>query len=336
MNGRQALYGAGLTVAATGALLALTGVNADATPLPAGCTASGTTVTCDYRYTGGEQTFVAPAGITSYDVTAVGAAGGIPAGFGSRSQGASVSGTVVLTPGTTYYVNIGGAGDDTGFGPSQPGGAGGYNGGGRGAAGDTGSSAAYPGGGGATSLQIASGECNLSGALAVAGGGGGSNGFASNGGSAGLNGTSGAAIGRNTGGGGGTQTAGGAAGTSMPAQGPVQAGASCHGGNSGLATPPAVNNTQRGGGGGGGGYFGGGGGGNGSGGGGGSSLVPVGGTAVASPAPASLRITYNDPTLGASAVEPVVGLGAVASFGAVLIVGSRRRTRVARAGKDTI
>jgi hypothetical protein len=320
--------------AGAGLLTLASAFPANAAPLPAGCTASGTTVTCTYAYTGAEQTFVAPAGVTAYTVTAVGAAGGdsvfpgTPVIAGGRA--ATVTSALTLRPGTTYYVNVGGAGQaNTAYQTAiRPGG---YNGGGPGGNAATSvtfvQASAQPSGGGATSLQTVSGECNLTGALVVAGGGGGAGGFSAPGGAAGQNGTAGGNFGVDTGGGGGAQSQGGTGGTSPGA--PVEAGAAgtaCHGGAGGPATAQRNSN---GGGGGGGGLFGGGGGGSSAGGGGGSSFAagsPVYGTAAAGRA-ASLTISYVDPSLATPIVDPTVGLvafGAVSAAGLV-IAGRRRR-----------
>ena len=45
--------------------------------LPSNCSPATLTVTCTYGYTGAEQTFAVPAGVTSVHVVAVGAAGGL-------------------------------------------------------------------------------------------------------------------------------------------------------------------------------------------------------------------------------------------------------------------
>src|SRR4051812_40242561 len=97
---KTAPYGArrgarvGAVVVAGGLLALAGGTSASAAPLPSNCTASGTTVTCIYNYTGGEQTFVAPAGVTSAVVTANGAPGGAQS-FGGDP--ALVAATTALT-----------------------------------------------------------------------------------------------------------------------------------------------------------------------------------------------------------------------------------------------
>jgi hypothetical protein len=328
---RKTTVGAAIaTVAATGGLLTLASATSSAAPIPAGCTAAGTTVTCNYLYTGGQQTFVAPAGITTYNVTAVGAAGGFGPGPTQGGFGVAVTDTVALSPGQTYYVNVGGKGGDSTGAANTPGAAGGYNGGGRGSAALTNGFFDAPGGGGATSLQTVSGECNFAGAIVVAGGGGGG-GVGVQGGNAGKNGGdggNGTAVPTATGGKGATTTAGGAAGSDGPYTGNPQPGTACHGGDGGPATPGTGGNV--GGAGGGGGLFGGGGGGATAGGGGGSSLGSASATYLSVSSPANLSISYVDPTLATPIADPVVGLAAFAGVGAaaLVVVSRRRRTEV--------
>src|ERR1700709_1324244 len=87
---------------------------ATATTLPPECAAPGSTVTCTYTYTGAEQQFVVPAGVTSLGVVAVGADGG-HSGVGAAADvaggdGAKVDGSLTgVTPGSTYYVEVGSA-----------------------------------------------------------------------------------------------------------------------------------------------------------------------------------------------------------------------------------
>ncbi|MEI8201381.1 MAG: glycine-rich domain-containing protein [Bacteroidota bacterium] len=206
-----------------------------------------------FEYTGSQQTFTVPAGVMSISIDAYGAQGGgnkngSTGGLGGRIQASSV----LVTPGSTIYVNVGGAGV---IGNSN----GGFNGGGHS------SYYNYTGsGGGASDVRV--GGAGLYNRVIVAGGGGG----------AGLNcsgsnewgGAGGGSIG-GTGwqcgsqnyyvGYGGTQYGGGAYGTNY-GQGCATNGSLGQGGN-GACTY---------GGGGGGGYYGGGGGGYGGGGGGSS------------------------------------------------------------------
>ena len=75
-----------------------------------------------FSYTGAEQSYTVPAGVSSLSITAVGAPGGGPQSGGlAAGRGADVSGVVNVTAGQVLYVEVGGIG---GF----P--AGGFNGGG--------------------------------------------------------------------------------------------------------------------------------------------------------------------------------------------------------------
>lgn len=165
------------------------------------CAPSPQYTTCvQFDYTGGDQTFVVPAGVTSLRVSVYGGQGEAsalptPGGLGGLSQG-----TVATTPGTTYTVTVGAMG-----------GAGSYGGGGI-----AGTSGRAPGGdGGGLSAIWAGGAFSTATAVIIAGGGGGSSGAnagAPEGGDGG--GLLGEAAGPvpGVGGGGGTQTAGGAGG----------------------------------------------------------------------------------------------------------------------------
>src|ERR1700689_263557 len=212
-----------------------------------------------FNYTGGEQTFTVPAGVTSVEVLAIGGRGGNASKPGGVA--AQVTGIVPVTPGQPLYVEVGGNGASEGFG-----GAGGFNGGGQGAG----------GGGGASDVRTSPLASGLSPddrlIVAGAGGGGGAEGSLI-GGTGGAAGEPGESV-SNQGGGAGTSSGGGAGGS-----GGCTNGSSGQLGAGGNAGSPC----QFSGGGGGGGYYGGGGGGSGlsidgGGGGGGSSLVPTGGT----------------------------------------------------------
>jgi hypothetical protein len=265
--------------------------------------AQATTTT--FLFTGAEQTFKVPGGVTSVHVVVVGGAGG--AGGGSGGAAAQVTADLNgLTPGQTLYVEVGGIGDDSGAG-----GAGGFNGGATGAGG-------AGGGGGASDVRTSPRVAGLSPEtrLIVAAGGGGGGGTGNTaggaGGAAGSGGEEGGEGSGNLGGGAGTGAAGGVGGFGNGSSGlEGQRGL----GGSGGSGEIGVN----GGGGGGGGYFGGGGGGGGisfggGGGGGGSSLVPpLGIPALASPAAEpKIEITYTlvppsieliSPTEGATYVQ---------------------------------
>jgi len=93
--GRLALaapLAAGLALAA--AVIPAGMASAAPTTLPSNCAQSGTTVTCSYGYTGGEQTFTVPAGITSVHVTAIGAAGAANYNGAPGGESAQVTGTL--------------------------------------------------------------------------------------------------------------------------------------------------------------------------------------------------------------------------------------------------
>ncbi len=215
-----------------------------------------------YASTGGHTSFTssgswtAPTGVTSVDYLVVGGGGGgaSASGGGGGGAGAFRSGTLSVTPGTTYSITVG------------AGGAGGSN-----SVGANGSDSVFSsitsngGGGGGTSTGSANGNAS--------GGGGG------NGGSAGAGGTYGNAGGSGTesqiGGGGGGASAAGTAGVGSPYFGYGHGGA----GSASSITGSSV--TYSGGGGGGVGRSGAGGNGGSGGGGGGAatSQTPSNGTA---------------------------------------------------------
>ena len=255
--------------------------------------ADPTTVT--FGYTGGEQVFDVPAGVTSIRVVLVGGRG---YDTGGGSDPMHVEGDLVVAPGSRLYVEVGGDGAPGGTGSGD--GAGGFNGGGNGGFGLT-FGVTGAGGGGASDIRtIGRSEPNtLASRLVVAAGGGGA-GFSGVGGDAGLAGSPAGA-----GGGAGTSSAGGAPGAAPI---PGNSGSLGTGGNGGSTCAFDLCADGTGGGGGGGGYFGGGGGGagdeGGGGGGGGSSYTGsatnligpflVGGTSVP-----SVSITY-DPDGGSA------------------------------------
>ena len=192
-----------------------------------------TLIQTDYAYTGGQQTFTVPAGITQVTIMVWGAQGG--SSYNSGGKGGYANGTLAVTTGQTITIVVGGqpafnntSGYHTGGWPD--GGAGWYNG----------------QSGGGSSYAIYGGS-----KVIVAGGGGGANVFNDTPGAGG--GTEGGNA--SSGGGGGTQSGGGTANSVNAA-----AGSLGQGGYAGQS-----NNN---GGGGGGGYYGGGGAENGVGGGG--------------------------------------------------------------------
>src|SRR5437762_4005358 len=126
---RAAVALTGSLALAAGGLAALV-VTGGAAPALAwsNCSQSGSTVTCHYAYTGAEQKFTVPAGVSSLQITAVGAPGATGAAGGifgfSGTGGAGGTASVTVTPpASTLYVEVGGLGT---------GAAGGWNGGGPG------------------------------------------------------------------------------------------------------------------------------------------------------------------------------------------------------------
>lgn len=247
-----------------------------------------------FTYTGGEQTYVVPLGVTSLQVVAIGAGGsdgagqgGIPGGLGGN--GAQVFATLPVSPGQTLYVEVGaggtvGAADPFAF---LPGGRASDGGGWGGGASDirTCGVVANPLGGGCADGSPSS----LASRLVIAAGGGG--GGAPIGSTSGGNGGQAGAAGQNSGvfpdyaQGGGAPFVGiaGLGGSSAPDHSGAAGGFAMGGaGGAGVAGSSATG----GGGGGGGGYYGGGGGGGsdgtgyaGAGGAGGSSYVTPAATA---------------------------------------------------------
>ncbi len=213
----------------------------------------------DFDYIGTTQTWIVPANVTKITVELYGAAGGGQTGGEGiqgvgpalAGQGGYVKGDVVVTPGETLTLVLGGSpGTSTRV-------SAGSNGGATGGAGGGGISPALePGFGGGGMTEIRRGATKL----AVAGGGGGGGGGFSINGSKGGNGggTAGSSPGSGggNGGGAGTTGAGGSAGSAGTSGAAGNAGTSGNGGGGGSG-----GSTMAGGGGGGGGYFGGGGGG---------------------------------------------------------------------------
>jgi hypothetical protein len=215
-----------------------------------------------FSYTGTEQTWVVPSGVTSIDVDVRGAEGGAGDITTPGGKGGRVETTLTVTPGETLYVYVGGQGGD--LVPPNTAGFGGFNGGGPGGIDDVDGNGPARGGGGAS--EIRRGGNTPENRVAVGGGGGGAeccqDGNGGDGG--GTTGAAGGTSGGSSPGGGGTQTTGGSGGNNGAP------GIFWQGGTGG--------NGNRAGGGGGGGWYGGGGGGGaglGSGGGGGSSYPPA-------------------------------------------------------------
>jgi hypothetical protein len=128
--------------------------------------------TVTYHYTGAEQFLTVPAGVTTLQVTLIGAPGAagstVSGAAGQGGRGAIVTSSLAWGPGRTLYVEVGGP---------AVGAVGGFNAGGSGGGGD----APGGGGGGASDLRTCSrsstvcpgGATSLSSRLVVAAGGGG-------------------------------------------------------------------------------------------------------------------------------------------------------------------
>jgi adhesin/invasin len=277
-------------------------------------------VTVDYGFTGEEQSFRVPSGVTEITVSATGGAGGdagvpgdtdTPVNSGGRA--ATVTGSLAVTPGDLFLVRVGGDG-----GNSAAFGAGGWNGGGTGT---SMSVASGGGGGGATDLRTCAADTNgcdpLGSRLLVAGGGGGAGAAESSicpavpGGDAGAPGTpcTYGPRGTATGGQPGSDVAGGAGGTYDDDFNAVSNGLPGALGVGGSSLNPSGKTAYRGAGGGGGGLYGGGAGGAGiyysASGGGGSSLVPADGevAVAANGADAGLSISYDVGPVGDVSVD---------------------------------
>jgi Glycine rich protein len=278
-----------LAISVAAALLAGCGGSQPLTGSPAGVSQNysinGTEATHHkaFQYTGGEQSFKVPAGVTSIDVDAVGAAGGSD-GSHQPSFGGRVKAAIPVRPGQTLDVFVGGVGGSRS-------GIGGFNGGGNGGI--------YPhkctglGGGGASDVRA--GGNTLRDRILVAGGAGGGGGgrlgynYGGGGEGGGKIGGHGAPIKSHrvwfgVGGGGGTQRKGGAGGASGEG-GAGTSGALGVGGAGGVCAYFSTSGeVGPAGSGGGGGFYGGGGGGGGfeeaGGGGGGSGYVEPSATNV--------------------------------------------------------
>lgn len=223
-----------------------------------------------FAFTGSDQTWTVPAGVTSVEISLIGAGGaGGNGAAGSTSFGGGggvVTGTLTVVPGDTltFIVGQGGINDNV----SQPLDRNYRYGGGASGAGNTGFTHTWGSGGGRTAVRSSHSLYGTTGDVltAGAGGGGGFNVTRAEGGAGG--GTSGSAGGRGDttiGGGGGTQSAGGLAG------GPGEQGVAGEQYAGGYAVLSGRSTSE--GGGGGGGYYGGGGAGDNGGGGGGSSYL---------------------------------------------------------------
>ncbi len=276
-----------------------------------GSAGADTTATVQFDYTGAEQTWVVPAGVTEITVVAAGAQGGDNADdgcFDFGGPGGRVTATIAVTPGQTITVVVGGHGGDSD--PTDQG-VGGYNGGADAGVPDTGFNIYAAGGGGASDIRI--GGATLADRVVVAGGGGGVGAACTGAGDGGDGGgATGGAGSDGSGGQGGTGSAGGT-GDPNGLDGTLGVGGAGGAGNPSEPRP---------GGGGGGGFYGGGGGTNAatsndntSSGGGGSSLCPqtcVLDQAGVNQGDGGVSITY---TISTGSTTTTAPSGAVAATG---------------------
>src|SRR5918997_4139513 len=139
--------------------------------LVAAQSAAGAPTVTKFSFTGAEQSFVVPAGVTTMHVVAIGGKGGTGAqNARAGGFGAVVSADIAVTPGELLSVMVGGNG---GSAVDTTGGSGGFNNGGTGGSDGEG---AYGGGGGGGMSDVVTSDGFLTGALVVAAGGGGSGG----------------------------------------------------------------------------------------------------------------------------------------------------------------
>lgn len=238
--------------------------------------------TTSFSYTGADQTWLVPSGITKITVTVNGASGGNTSSA-TGGAGASITTIVSVTPADTLRLVVGAKGGDGVLGGTSnitcP-----YGNGGLGGSGGGGSAYSGSAGGGYSGIFV-NNSISVANALVIAGGGGGAGVFSgtnANGGAAGTSGNAsdgvnGSGSYGHVGGYGATTSANGAAGTPFDAQSVnPAAGTQLTGGGGGQVTGA----TWGGGGGGGAGYYSGGGGAGGGaaigGGGGGTSYVLLG------------------------------------------------------------
>ena len=217
---------AGWSGACSGTGTCVLTITADTT-VTASFSATCTSGSRTFTYTGAPQTFIVPTCATSLTVDVRGASGGdgwnVDGGGtvkGLGGNGGRVQATIPITPGETLGIYVGGAGGNA---TAAGGAAGGWNGGGAGGPSPFG----YSGGGGGGASDIRRGAA-LSGRLVVAGGGGSGSGWCTagtgNGGVGGglTGGTGQVCVG--TGGTGGTQTAGGTANGALGVGGSITGG----------------------------------------------------------------------------------------------------------------
>ena len=266
---------------------------------------SGSTDTCTFSYTGGDQTWTVPAGVTTASFDVQGAQGGNVetspgVSYTTGGLGGEATADLSVSPGATATVVVGGQGGSASGCGGGGAGAGGFNGGAAG--GMTGpSSCPGAGGGGASDVRI--GGTALSDRVLIGGGGGGAadavcilGGQANGGAGGGLTGEDGS-----IGNGGCGSAIDGTGGNQTGTTGSGQLGVGSEGSGA-LACGCGVGGVP--GGGGGGGYYGGAGGGDDTSGGGGSGFGPAGtsfNTGVR-PGDGLITVTFTVPTRAATSL----------------------------------
>jgi hypothetical protein len=156
------------TSARRGALIVTLGLALGAAPAPHALAAGPATQT--FTFTGAEQQFTVPAGVSSIHVVLIGGRGGAYGSLAAGGMGARVEGDLAVSPGMQLFIEVGGNGpDDTE--QQTPGG---FNGGGVGGGSETGLGYAA-GGGGASDIRTVSRTFpgTLESRLVIAAGGGG-------------------------------------------------------------------------------------------------------------------------------------------------------------------
>ena len=275
-----------------------------------------------FNYTGADQSWSSPTGVTSATFYLVGAGGGalnVSGTYGPGGSGGFSTGTYALSGVTNFKIIVGQGGYSLGNIST-------YGGGGAGG----GASGGYGSGGGRSAIRLAAGTSDL-----ITAGGGGGGGYNNYCGGAGGGVAGGDAVPRNNPDAkGGTQSAGGAGGFSINSLT----------GNTGAAYQGGAGRDESGGGGGG--YFGGGGGGDNSAGGGGSGFIGGAGitggstvagscTGVGNSAALAFTITYDGNGNTGGAVPTASNVNAFASANLATNTGSLTRTNFTFAGWNT-
>ena len=274
---------------------------------------SGVSSTVTFNYTGADQSWTVPSGVTSATLFLIGAGGGGAASFGGGGGGFA-TGTYTFTPGQILKIIVGqgGGGANVSAVAGYPGSYTPltYGGGGRGGSFSSGwNSTYYSSGGGRSAIRLPSATTDL----ATAAGGGG------------------AAYGQCGLGGGGTSGNGGTRGGTQSAGGTGASSGNGYPGTNGIAYLGGDSKDE--GGGGGGGYRGGGGGGDNTGGGGGSSYIALltdgsttsGGDCGAAPSTPGINfvVTYDSNTAISGSVP---GRSTVAMSGGTLTLATNSGT----------